>query len=746
MRLSGITLVLLIFTLLQIDSCAQNTGGFGIEFWNNPEVVVGNKILLNAWTGGLNNVQMGKIDLNGDDYEDLVVFDRHGDRLLTFIYVPLSDSGYYKYAPEFRRFFPSIKQWFQLHDYNNDGLMDIFTYTSGGILVYKNTGTINPQFVKVVDPYITSLQGAIYTNLLVTYVDYPSIFDLDGDGDLDILTFWGLGSYIDLHKNMSMELYGNSDSLVFQKIEGCWGRIAENPESNLIYLDTCYRNLKSDDYPKHTGSTFCLLDIDGDGIEDLLLGDVDYSEPAILINGGDNINAFMTSQLDSYPALEPINLSTFPLVQLINIDHSGKNSLLASPFDPSLVKSEGNESVWLYSDVSESQTPDFRLSTKSFLQNTMIDAGLGAYPVFADVNQDGLTDMILGNYGDFDTCVINNNGQLKCYYTGRLRLFINIGSSFEPSFNLVDDDFAGISALGLRGVYPAFCDLDGNGSLDMLLGNEDGKLLYFRNNASPGQMPEYEQPVTDFMSVDVGGNSTPVFVNFQVDELPYLVIGNTSGTLHLYRNSGTAANPLFDLESEQFGKINVTDFQVSYTGHSVPCFYADVDGTMNLLVGSESGRLFHYGNVSNNPDASFELLSEHFLYVSEGIRTAPAISDLNSDGFPDLAVGNYSGGVTLFRGTMPGSNNVGSIDNINNITSIYPNPAREIFEIKFNFSADWNIRLFDIQGRLIIQMESKNVNGMVINSENLNPGLYYLHATDFNNSGAVASGKILITR
>jgi hypothetical protein len=40
---------------------------------------------------------------------------------------------------------------------------------------------------------------------LVTNVDYPAIFDIDNDGDLDILTFWGLGSFMELHQNMSVE-------------------------------------------------------------------------------------------------------------------------------------------------------------------------------------------------------------------------------------------------------------------------------------------------------------------------------------------------------------------------------------------------------------------------------------------------------------------------------------------------------------------------------------------------------------
>lgn len=745
MRIILFLLLSFVLSGLPHISYAQILNTFGFESWNGPEVSANNQKLPNAWAGGMNNVQFGVMDFNGDGYDDLLVFDRHGDRLMPYVFLPDNEPDSYRYAPEFRSYFPSLKHWFQVVDYDADGRPDIFTYTPGGIMVYRNIGQELPEFIPVVDPYITSLQGPIFTNLLVTYVDYPGIIDLDGDGDLDILTFWGLGSYVDLHQNMSMELYGHADSLVFHKVEGCWGRFGENPESNIIYLDTCYAK-SADNDQKHTGSTFCIIDMNGDGVKDLILGDVDYSEPAFLINGGDNFNALMVEQWSQFPDSASVDLWSFPLVQHLEIGNKGKKSLLVSSFDPSLKKSRSEKSVLLYEDISENETPDFKLQTQSFLQNTMIDAGSGSFPVFVDINGDGLTDLVLGNYGNFDTCKYNDNMQLKCTYTGRLKLYINTGDASNPSFTLSDDDFGGVSQLELLGVYPAFADLNGDGSLDMLLGNAEGDLWFFKNLAGTGDIPVFDRPVANYQDIDVGANSAPVFVKLPDQNVQSLVVGNADGKLHLYQNIGTTDNPAYDLVSDFFGEVNVTDPMLSYTGHSVPCFFPDAEGKLHLLVGSETGFLHHYTDISSDLDAVFKLESNHFMYLFEGIRTSPAVADLNNDGFVDLAIGNYSGGITLFKGKTPGPFGINKNDSAKQVLSIYPNPSGGEFEVKFSSVGDWMVRIIDSRGRVLMQQEAKGTTKVHFDIQNAPSGLYYILAFNAAKAGEAGTGKLILIR
>lgn len=728
---------------------AQTLNEYDFQPWTNPEVTENNVKLRNAWAGGLNNVQAGKIDFDGDGIQDLVLFDRHGDRLLPFRYNPAGLSPGFNYTPEFRKYFPTVYHWMQLIDYNHDGLTDIFTYTPGGIMVYRNTGTVNPVFEQAVHPYITSLQGSIFTNLLVTNVDYPAIADLDGDGDFDILTFWGLGSFVELHKNMSIEQFGNSDSLIYHKTSNCWGRFAESDESNIISFDTCpdFDALRFRSTPKHTGSTFLLTDIDLNGYYDLVLGDVDYNTVAALMNEGDNSDALITEQLPAWPVAEPVDMWSFPLVKEIDLYGDGLPYLLASPFDPGLYKSEGFNSVWLYTGCKSEKAPaDCGLLTRSFLQDGMIENGLGSGPVFADVNGDGLMDLIVGNYGLFDTCVLSVYGQLKCDYTGRLKLYLNTGTATNPAFTLTTDDFAGVSQLGLTGVFPAFSDLDGDGDNDMMLGNAEGDFWLFTNISGAGSIPEFSEPVSGFQGLSADSFSTPVFADINNDGLADLVSGSASGKLFYYRNTGTAFNPLFEQESDFFGQVNVTDPDVSYTGHSVPFFFRNREGAFRLLVGSESGQLKYYRDITADSGAAFTLVDPHFLYITEGIRTAPAMADLNADGHPDLAVGNYSGGVTLFLGVPPGPAGIGGKPESRGQLKISPNPGNGSFSFRIESDGCWEVAVFNAQGVLVKSFKMNGYETVRQDLSHLSPGLYTTKAGKSSDPRLLLMNKLMIIR
>ena len=73
--------------------------------------------------GGMNAPQFSPIDLNGDNLKDLFVFDRMGDKVLTFINIGTGDDTTYQYAPQYESLFPAdLNSWALIRDYNFDSI------------------------------------------------------------------------------------------------------------------------------------------------------------------------------------------------------------------------------------------------------------------------------------------------------------------------------------------------------------------------------------------------------------------------------------------------------------------------------------------------------------------------------------------------------------------------------------------------------------------------------------------------
>jgi len=671
-----------------------------------------NDTLIYPFAGGLNSCQIMNMDLNLDGIDDLLVFDRHGNRILPFIVLP-STPGKYRFAPELATFFPPIEQWMQAIDYNNDGKKDIFTYTTGGIKVYKNESGSKLKFTQVTNPFLYSLQGTTLTNILVTSADYPAIADIDGDGDMDVLSFWTLGTYVEWHRNTSRERFGHADSLTFERSSSCWGHFAEGIEDNTVILNTCVSAGKSaqvagtrtDDDPKHTGSTLLINDLNGDGLPDLALGDVDFSTLVQLTNGGSIADTKMISQTSSFPnSKDPVNMNLFPAAMLTDTDNDGQKDLLVSPFDPSLVKGENFKSISLYHNTRTNKQPAYQLASKSYIQDEMLDLGSGAYPVFFDYNGDGLMDLLVGNYGYTDSCFLLPDKTLKCSYTSKIALLLNEGTLIKPKFRLANRNIARLDTLHLLSLIPSVADLDGDGDMDLVCGNSFGKLNYCENIALPGLPAEFKLAVPPWQGIDVGDFSAPQLFDMDQDGLTDLICGKRNGTISYYKNTGSKQEAQYTLITELLGGVDVTNAQLSNYGYSVPCFYNDKQGDIKLFCGSEYGEVFVYDQIKNNLNGNFRLVGI-LPGIKEGWRSGVAIDNLNNDTLTDMLVGNYSGGMGLFFGKPDKIFGIGEkISKLIPKLTITPNPARGIISVDFPMEKTVTPELLvitDIQGNVI---------------------------------------------
>ena len=384
-------LTLTFFSIFTTYSFAQ----ISVNRDTSVDVYESNTNYKSPWVGGMNSVQFNEIDLNLDGVNDLITFDRSGNKLNTFI----KKNNEYIFAPKFRKNFPKIKDWCLTADYNCDGKLDLFTYSTGGIAVYLNVSSTDLEF-SLETSLLLSNYGSSNLNIFVSPVDIPAITDIDYDGDLDILTFSILGGFIEYHRNLSIEQNGNCDSLIFNFEDACWGDCYEGLNSYVLNCTNCQcAPLTNQNFKQpHAGSTILAIDIDNDNDKDLILGDILYNNLNLLINGGNNQNALITSVDSIFPknylSTSQVDLPMFPAAFYIDVNNDNIKDLVVSPNSTTLSGTENKQSSWLYINSGTNTQLDLSLSTKDFLQSEMIDLGDGSYPSFFDYNLDGLMDLV----------------------------------------------------------------------------------------------------------------------------------------------------------------------------------------------------------------------------------------------------------------------------------------------------------------------------------------------------------------
>lgn len=718
------------------------------------DIRVADRSLRYATAGGLNMPQYSTADFNADGIDDLYVFDKAGNVHLTFLGKSDSTGYSYEWAPAFRLQFPLAIEWILLRDFDQDGAVDIFTYSDvpgiAGIQVHKGffeTDTL--RFARLPfpgNPYnlLPTLSNA-GAPIFAAPTDLPVIDDIDGDGDLDILAFGAAGGYVEYFKNASVEMGYGKDSLLFEKADACWGKfyekggstqwvvLSDNPE------DCGYGRIQDPVKERflHGATSLLTFDRDGDGDKELLLGDLVFTDMLLLTNGGSANQAFMTGLEPSFPIeSRPVDLPYMPAAFYADVNGDGHRDMLCAPFAD---QSENSRVTWLYENTGRDDSPRFQFRQEDFLVGEMLDLGSGTHPALADVDGDGLIDLVIGNFG-----------QLKPDYSkdARLYLYKNRGTRQYPVFELTDSNWLNFRQFNPSSwnFKPVFADLDSDGDFDLLVGESGGK-IYFAENLGGAGMPMHFPAISSaWMGFNVqfllGFDTAPTVADLNRDGLPDLILGERNGNLNYFQNIGSKEEPLFDpnpnaaVNNSRWGGINLQELGET-KGYTQPLLL-DHGDDFTLLLGTETLGILRFEDIQGNLQGKFTRVSSPFeTMANDGHLISPAIADLNDDGYFELVAGNWRGGLSAYQTSMPVDQSVPvrQPDIESRRVSLRPNPASDLLHVQWQTidnQVQTTVQIFHGSGTLAI-VHSTRDNQLVMPIHHLPPGIYYCR---IKNAGA----------
>lgn len=538
-------------TLLPISAVAQTV--FAQQF-QVPVTNISDQQMRFAWTGGLNNPQFSQADLNADGIADLYVFDRGSNKSLIFTHNGTLNSTHYQFNTQIARHFPTMNNWALLRRFECDDNLYLFTSEGGdGVRVYRSSGYDNGVVFELLIDKLTYPDGAETKNLFVSQYDIPDITDSDGDGDLDLFTFGPAGGHVQWFRNTAAESGNPCGTPQYVLEEACWGDFYESGISTSLGLQQPCR-IQSTHSDVNTDIGFDLA-IDTDAGGELPMHRANARHPG---------STLMVEDLDG-DGDKDITLGDISFTNLVTAFNGG------TPNDASM-------------NAQDTLFPSYDVPA-------IIDAFPAAFAVDADL--DGRRDMI-----------VSPNARVQSQHL-RCAWYYHNTADIGTNFVYQTDTFLMNDMIDLnRQSNPAFFDHNGDGLLDLLVGNYG------------------------YMGAD----------------------GNFTSQLVLYENIGTQNSPAFQLVSNNY--MNVQGQFALQRLALAPAFGdLDGDGDQDLLLGDSEGFFHYFNNQPNNGIANFVLQGEQYQGLDILKFTTPQLVDVDGDGLIDLLTGHHNGEINYRRNT-----------------------------------------------------------------------------------------------
>jgi hypothetical protein len=277
-------------------------------------------------------------------------------------------------------------------------------------------------------------------------------------------------------------------------------------------------------------------------------------------------------------------------------------------------------------------------------------------------------------------------------------------------------------------------DYDGDGMLDIIVGDRNGYIHFYRRTSeAPVTLTKEADIVCGGVTIDVGYNAAPVCADWDEDGERDLLVGTQGGEVRLYHNDTIDTDPVYNT----YTFLESSGTAINHYRNCPQVLDMNQDGKKDLLCGANDNKIYYYENTGTNAEPVFSGSESIINTGSSGARFW--VDDWNEDGMFDVLASNYNGFVQVYIQQSTGMEETEGIGLQRELTAD-GNPFYSSVTIGSQGFGQGILTVYDMSGRALLTEPFSG--SFLLNGSDLARGCYIVEVRDAEGADALKLMKL----